>query len=307
VLTTSARASVVGYDIVFAAPRPVSILIALDPRSAPGVIDAHRSSVGAALDYLEERAVTVRDRRGGEQREWPGRWGAATAFTHGVNRHGEPHLHDHVLVGARPLGASGVLDSRSLFAHARSADALYRASLRAGVAERTPWRPWRGFSGVEHVAGVDEGYRALWGGHHDDRGGKLTWTRVDATGAWAQDLQRLDERGAVTPPARDDRLSEHAFAASLEGRVSVARRDLVTAWADATTYGQRARDVAESIDSLYPGLRDARGFRGETLGVPAARMTALVRQRGPRPLARDDLDRWRGRTRDLELDLGRGR
>ncbi|HEV2427999.1 MAG TPA: relaxase domain-containing protein, partial [Acidimicrobiales bacterium] len=134
VLATTDRASVVGYDLVFAAPRALSLLLALDPDEGRGVVEAHRASVAAALDYLESRAVVTRDRRGGDLLVEPGEWPAAVGFTHGVNRHGEPHLHDHVLVGARPSGAERVLDSRSLFAHAPSADALYRASLRAGVA-----------------------------------------------------------------------------------------------------------------------------------------------------------------------------
>jgi hypothetical protein len=65
VFTTTSRSGVVGYDIVLAAPRPISILVALDPEQAPGVIEAHRESVRAALTYLEQRALLVRDRSQG--------------------------------------------------------------------------------------------------------------------------------------------------------------------------------------------------------------------------------------------------
>jgi hypothetical protein len=43
---------------------------------APGVISAHRASVAASLEYLEQRAVVVRDRRGGDDREVGGALGA---------------------------------------------------------------------------------------------------------------------------------------------------------------------------------------------------------------------------------------
>jgi hypothetical protein len=199
VFSTTGRSSVQGFDIVLAAPRPVSILIALDPEHAPGVVAAHRTSVAAAVGYLEERALVVRDRRGGEDLEVPARWSAIVSYTHGLNRHGEPHLHDHVLVGARPDGASSVLDSRALFAHASAADALYRSSLRYEVARGTPWAPWRSFQGVEHVQGLDEGLRALWGGHHQGRGEKLTWQREDTLRRWQRDLC---QRSLKTEPKR---------------------------------------------------------------------------------------------------------
>ncbi len=138
VLRTSERSSVLGYDIVVAAPRPTSILLAVDADHADGVVAAHRTSVAAAIDYLEEHALVVRDRRGGEDRELAGRWTGVVGFTHGVNRHGEPHLHDHVLVGALPDGSRSVLDSRGLFAHLVAADALYRASLRHELSRAHP-------------------------------------------------------------------------------------------------------------------------------------------------------------------------
>src|ERR1700722_13294551 len=84
VLRTTERSSVLGYDIVVAAPRPPSILLAVDAEHASGVVSAHRASVGAAIDYLEEHALVVRDRRGGEDRDRAGRWTGAVGFTHRV-------------------------------------------------------------------------------------------------------------------------------------------------------------------------------------------------------------------------------
>jgi hypothetical protein len=293
VFASTGRSRVEGYDIVVAAPRPISILVAIDPAHARGVVDAHRASVAASIWYLEQRGLVVRDQRGGELRDDPARWTSVVGFTHGMNRHAEPHLHDHVLVGARPAGADRVLDSRSLFAHVPAADALYRASLRHELAARTPWVAWRSFQGVEQVDRLDEGYRALWGGHHDDRGEKLSWKRDEVVRAWARDCERFESHGVISMPSRSrDAIDEHSFAAALEGRVGVARRDLVSAWANASVFGGSPRDISVSIDRLYPQLVDSRGVRESFISVNRARMTSLVNVRGPRPVRSGELERW---------------
>jgi hypothetical protein len=295
--TTSERSKVVGYDLVVAAPRPISTLLAVDPSHARGVIEAHRASVRATMEYLEDRALVVRDRRNGHDREESAQWESVVSFTHGVNRHGEPHLHDHVLVGARPAGQRNVLDSRALFAHAYAADALYRSSLRHELDSRTPWTAWRSFEGVERVAGLDEGYRALWPGHHGDRGEKLSWTRDEAKGSWSRDLSRFEALGVVAVTRRERGvLDEHRFAGALEGRDDVARRHLIAAWADAAPFGQDPRDLTRQLDEIYPGLRSRAGVYEPMMPVREARMMATVREHGPRPLEPHRFDEWRERS-----------
>jgi len=308
VLASTNRATVLGYDLIFAAPRAVSVLVALDPANAPALLDAHRASVASSMSYLEQRALVVRDRKAGADRDEPGRWESIVGFTHGVNRHGEPHVHDHVLAGARLEHATSVLDARSLYAHARTADALYRSSLRQLIGEETPWVTWRSFRGVEHVLGVDEGYRALWGGHFDDRGEKYHWRRDEIVARWREDMVRFEALGEVPAPTRDRAgVDEHAFGAALEGSREITRRQLVGAWANAATYGQGAQEIARSIDALYPSLRDSRGVRESSIGISEARMVALVRERGPRPLASTDLDRWAQRSRERSIGFDRSR
>ena len=299
VFVTSERSQVHGYDVIIAAPRPISILLALDPEGARGVVEAHRASVRATMSYLEEHALVVRDRRGGEDREHAARWESVVSFTHGLNRHGEPHLHDHVLIGARPAGERNALDARALYAHAEAADALYRASLRHEVAERTPWSAWRSFEGVERVVGLDEGYRALWSGHHRERGEKLAWSRAETMSSWSRDRERFESLGAVVAPPRGrNLLDEHRFAGGLEGRHDVARRHVLTAWANAAPYGQDPQELSRSIDDLFPQL-DGRGVRERAIAVRDARMISTVREIGPRPLERSSLDEWRQRSREM--------
>ena len=308
VLTTTPRASVTGYDLVMAAPRPISILVALDPDRASQVVRAHRSSVRAAVQYLEERALVVRERRNYEDLDRTAKWENIVSFTHGINRHTEPHLHDHVLVGARPVDSRNVLDGRSLFVHASAADALYRASLRHELGERTPWRAWRSFGGVEHVAGLDEGYRVLWGGHHDQRGEKVLWERDEVVAHWRDTERRYESQGFVPLPPRKD-FDEHAFAGAFEGRIAVARRHVVTAWSNAAVYGQEPAAMNKAIDELLPSLRESRGVRELTVGVTEARMVAMIRDHGPRPTRAEDLARWtqQSRERPSGVDRSRGR
>jgi hypothetical protein len=305
VLMTSERSKVVGYDLIVAAPRPISILLAIDPSQGAGVIAAHRASVRAAINYFEDRAVVVRDRRNGRDREDPAKWEGVVAFTHGVNRHGEPHLHDHVLVGSRPSGHSNVLDSRALFAHARAADALYRASLRHELASRTPWDAWRSFEGIERVAGLDEGYRALWSGHHRDRGEKLTWSRDETVRSWSSDLTRFESLGVVPVTSRSrNALDEHRFAGALDGRDDVARRHVIAAWADAAPFGQDPGELTRQVDEIFPSLRARGGVYEPTIPVRDARMINVVREHGPRPLERVQFAEWRERS--IENSRSRG-
>ena len=269
VLTGSPRANVVGYDMVFAAPRPISVLLALDEGSAPAVVAAHRTSVAAAMNYLEERAVLVRTQVAGERYDFAARWQSVVAFTHGVNRHGEPHLHDHVLVGSRPADEETVLDRQSLVAHALTADALYLTSLRHEVNSRTHWRAWRSFYGNEHVVGVDEGYRVLWGGHHDDRGTKVRWSREQARHAWRDDLARYVSQ--ASPAAPRQRFDAHSYGAAFEGLVRVTRRDVVAALANASVFGDRAANIEASVSRLAPELARERGVREASITVAHAR------------------------------------
>lgn len=303
VLQTTERSSVHGYDLIVAAPRPISILLAVDPAHAGGVVAAHRTSVRATVSYLEEHALVVRDRRNGVDRDDAGRWRSVVSFTHGVNRHAEPHLHDHVLVGARPEGSRTVLDSRGLYAHLRAADAVYRASLRHELGERTPWVAWRSFEGIEHVVGLDEGYRALWSGHHRERGEKLHWERSDAVQSWSDDLQRFEPHGIREAPLQPRaQLDEHCFASALEGRYDVGRRHVVEAWANAATFGLDARELSRGVASLFPSLEGSRGVHEPTIPVREARMTERVRTNGPRPIGERELELWRQRSREISRE-----
>ena len=308
VLQGTARATVVGYDVVVAAPRPLSILVALDADAAPGVVLAHRAGVLAAIEYLEDRALVVRQRVDGGEYLRRATWNRVVGFTHGVNRSGEPHLHDHVLVGARPDQESTVADSRSLFAHLPAADALYRSTLRFEVNRQTSRTAWRSFTGVEGVTGLDEGFRAIWGGHSDERGVKSAWTRDEVVERWRRDQGRFEPIGLPAEPPRRS-FDAHQYAAAFEGATRITRRDLVRAFADASTFGVEPVAVSTAIDGLHPHLRTARGIDERPLRLVEARRLSpeISSQRVREPSVAIDDDRYRERPGVSRLRESRNR
>ena len=197
-----------GHDLVFAAPKAISLLWAL---GAPDVTDAiagaHDAAVDGAFAYLERRAAWVR--RGPTGELVPTRGLSAAAFRHRVSRAGDPHLHSHVVVANAACdldGAWSSLDGRWLFAEQRAAGALYQAALRhrletAGLQLRWRVRP-DGLGIVEDVA--DEVTAAF------SRRRRQLLDEARARGDTARRPGRL--AGLVTRPVRpvDDRSSEWA-------------------------------------------------------------------------------------------------
>lgn len=292
----SSRSRTIGYDLIFSAPRTLSVLLAIDEMAGIELIRSHRLAVSAGVAYLEAHALGVRRRITGESELIPARWREIASFTHGVNRSGEPHLHDHVLVGATPERGNRAFDSRGLFAHLEAADALYRSELRYRVGVGTTYMPVRTFSGNELVVGVDDGYRALWSGRESGNLPKRIWTREEIRGRWAQDLSRFRPFAESAPLVQNKgEFDEHAFAAQLSSETSIFRRNVVSAWANATSFGSLANVSALSIDRLLNqserevGVRESEIIRSRVLQLDR------VRAYGPRPLEVNGLADWLAR------------
>jgi Ti-type conjugative transfer relaxase TraA len=122
------------------------------------VTAAHDAAVDAAVGYLERAAGYTRRGAGGVERvEVEGF--VAAGFRHRVSRANDPLLHTHVLVAnlARTCddGVWRTLDSRGLFAHAKTAGYLYQAHLRHELTRRVSveWAPVT--NGYADVAGVE--------------------------------------------------------------------------------------------------------------------------------------------------------
>jgi conjugative relaxase-like TrwC/TraI family protein len=129
--------TVAGYDLTFAAPKSVSVLLALaGPDAAAAAEVAHGVAVDRALGYVDRRAMAVRRGDADERVVVPTDGAIGAAFIHRVSRALDPHLHTHVVVANVARGPDGRwtgIDGRGLFAHAVAAGELYDAELRRGL------------------------------------------------------------------------------------------------------------------------------------------------------------------------------
>ena len=174
-----------GLDLTLSAPKSVSVLFALDPHptghghgeAAPvgererlGRLaqDAHRLAVAEALAYLELTCTSaLRGHHRGDgtdtRVQTDGLIGAA--FEHRSSRCGDPQLHTHVVVANLLHGQDGkwsALDTREIYAQARTAGFVYQAVLR-GELTRTlgvQWGPVR--NGQAEISGLPVGLLRLF-------------------------------------------------------------------------------------------------------------------------------------------------
>jgi conjugative relaxase-like TrwC/TraI family protein len=119
-----------GWDLIFTAPKSVSLLAALDPAGAGGIVTAsHRRACADAFVWLETHGCWAR-RQGGLV---PTAGFVAARFGHHANAAGEPHLHTHVLVANLAHAADGrwsALDGSGVWLNRRAAAAVYHLALR---------------------------------------------------------------------------------------------------------------------------------------------------------------------------------
>jgi conjugative relaxase-like TrwC/TraI family protein len=154
-----AATRVPGFDVTFSAPKSVSVLFGIgDDAMRATIRRAHETAVRDAFGYLERQAAVAR--RGPAGRiSVRGHGFVAAAFRHRTSRAGDPQLHTHVLVANLVHADDGrwsALDSRRLYAHAKTAGYLYEASLRAELTRHlgVAWTPVR--NGIADVAGMPQ-------------------------------------------------------------------------------------------------------------------------------------------------------
>ena len=188
----SDRATVLGFDLTFSAPKSVSVVFALGgEEAARQVLAAHRSGVRGALEYVESHALSAQ-RGAGEQREIVPTTGlVAASFTHGVNRNLDPHLHTHVVMANMVHGPDSrwsACDHRGLSAHRGAASAVYESHVRAELSRRIGVQ-WVDAPGLRaEIRGVSplllgefssrsadiRRHMAAWGSH-SARGARVAW------------------------------------------------------------------------------------------------------------------------------------
>ena len=164
------QGSVHGFDLIFAAPKSVSLLRALTDDVGEKVLQAaHLKAVEAAMAYLHEHAgyTRVHNPLTGKKdlERLPGLVGIA--YQHETSRCGDPHLHTHLVVPNRQARADGQLvsiDSKSLYHEAKPAGVIYQAVIRheayAGLG--LEWNSVDEHSGMAEIAGVEENCIKAW-------------------------------------------------------------------------------------------------------------------------------------------------
>src|SRR2546425_1867861 len=150
-----------GWDATFSAPKSVSLtaLVGGDER----VREAHRESVGVALDELERY---VQARIGGNlPAETTGRWVAAK-FEHDsarpVDGYAAPQVHTHVVffnLTETEDGEIYALQPRELYKSQQYATAVYRSELATRI-KALGYEVERGKSGQPEITGYSEEYLA---------------------------------------------------------------------------------------------------------------------------------------------------
>lgn len=307
---------VLAYDLTFAAPKEASLLLAADDERASVLLAAHGHAVLAALGYVQDRAASVVVGVG-DARE-PGRVAgiAVHASTHASSRAGEPHLHTHCLTanaGQGPDGRFRALDGRGLRAHAKAADALYRAELSYQLLERL------GPPTLDLPADHRLALRAAFssrsaqlaeGGRREGPAGAEP--RATQLARWRLRLSQLGveangehlRSNAVDRPHR--RIDEHGLASSLLGDdLRRSRRDLVEAWAKAAG-PVPAAEVLASVDRLLGGRDLAVGIGEEVLMPHRVLASKRALQRlGARPSRAEALGEWMRRAAVIERGRGR--
>src|SRR3954471_1554030 len=136
---------VTGWDVTFSPPKSVSVLHAAgDPRLAAETMAAHRAAVHSAVAYVESEACWTRRGAGGARR-LVGEGFVGVEYVHRLSRAGDAQLHSHVILAntTRAEGRWTTLDARPLFAHLKTASALYHAELRLEMTRRlgVEWEP----------------------------------------------------------------------------------------------------------------------------------------------------------------------
>jgi conjugative relaxase-like TrwC/TraI family protein len=285
------QVTVAGYDLVFCAPKSVSLLHALGPTElASAVGDGHDAAVRATADYLARAALGVRRSDHGHRRTLATTGMVGGAFVHRTSRALDPHLHTHVVTANVAQGVDGrwsAVDGRGLFAHTVDAGRLYHAQLRHELTARlgVAWvvRP----NGLGDVVGVDPGLRGLFSQRSADikayvaeRSGRasvrgafyatrpekdrtVSWealvpewrSRADGLGYDVGALSRVVGRGRDGPGLDLDRL-QSAIARRAWRDGTLGRRDIVSAVATAHVGGGRVREVEGTVDRLCAEIRD---------------------------------------------------
>src|SRR5680860_787953 len=246
----------VAFDLTFAAPKSVSVLVAVGDEAVRGaVLDAHAAGVRAGLDYLERHACFVRRGRNGVT-VLAAEGFVGAVYVHEMARSGDPHLHAHLVIANRVRGADGrwsAPDMRPVYAHAKTAgtiaDAVMRDQLRRSLG--VEWGPVT--NGIAELVAVPMEVREHFSVRHAEimeeatARGLTSMSGIAAIQRETRDRKRVVSRERAVAGWRA-RAAEHGFGED-ELRLALGRVRGVTA-SDYTAYTARVR--AQAAHMLGP-------------------------------------------------------
>lgn len=249
--STMGRRGVLGVDIVFRAPKSVSLMYAIGDRYVSEQVElAHDAAVKATLEFMEPILSFTRSGAGGAVKE-EGAGLAGVAFKHRTSREMDPLLHTHAVcfnfTKRLSDGMFRSLDGTRFFPWAKVMSFVYRSHLRATLSRElgVGWTPVE--NGISEVEGISR-------------------EMIERFSKRSKEIQHeLEKRGESSPRAR-------AIAARTTRRAKEdAPADLKEYWLE------EAREVGltpQSINDLcapaaqlaLPEPIDFDGIAGELLG-----------------------------------------
>ena len=157
---------VAAWDVTFSPPKSISALWAIAPDDTRrDVREAQAAAVDAAVGYLTDHACVARLGRNGADRQNGAHLGFLRAdFTHRCSREGDPQNHTQSLLVnllQTPDGRRAALDGGLLFQHAKAADGIYQAALRAELTRRLGVA-WERRDEQWEIAGIPPGLCRQW-------------------------------------------------------------------------------------------------------------------------------------------------
>jgi len=183
----------IGWDLHFAPPKAVSAIWALLPEPWRKEIEAaHRTSVDAALRYVEDKLAFTRRGQGGKTQERAGI--LVTIFTHPTSRSNEPQLHDHAFLhnlAFRNDGTIGALETREIYRAQRLLDAIYTTQFAAELQQRLGLEIVPAKAGF-HIQGVPKELCDAWSTRRKDI--LASMAAHGGQGAAAASIAALDTR-----------------------------------------------------------------------------------------------------------------
>ncbi|QRZ61796.1 MobF family relaxase [Rothia sp. ZJ932] len=131
--STPKQKTITGFDMVFTPSKSVSIAWGLgDETLRKGIEAAHEKAIQDVVAYLEENVIYTRRGYNGKAQEEVQGGIIATKFRHYDSRHGDPNLHDHLVIANKVMGQDKrwlTVDGRMLYSYNVTASEVYNSRI----------------------------------------------------------------------------------------------------------------------------------------------------------------------------------